>query len=186
MQKETESPLTIKTEHLDMVAATLAHLDAELESPARLSALLEAIIPEGWPPGEYDRSAIEFFRACLAKNPEDAGWYGWYAIRRAERGQSAVVIAAGGYFGQPLPDGTVEIGYSVLSEYRSCGYATEIVQALVRRAFSIPKITAVIAHTQVDNLPSIKVLERCGFTVAGPGKESELVRYICSRPGIQA
>ncbi len=182
MNNKMESPLTLETERLHLVAATLAHLDAELESPDRLAVLLGAVVPEGWPPGEYDRSAIEFFRACIAKSPEDVGWYGWYAIQRAEQGQAAVLVGAGGYFGQPLPDGTVEIGYSVLPEYRSRGYATEIVRALVRRAFAMPKITAVIAHTQANNLPSSKVLEHCGFTLVGKGKEPELLRYAFSRP----
>lgn len=182
MHKEMKSSLTIETEHLHLVAATLAHLDAELESPDRLSALLGAIVPEGWPPGEYDRPAIEFFRACIAKKPEDVGWYGWYAIQRAEQGQAAVLVGASGYFGQTLPDGTVEIGYSVLPEYRSRGYATEIVHALVLRAFAIPNITAVIAHTQANNVPSSKVLEHCGFTLVGKGKEPDLVQYICLRP----
>ncbi|NLX14196.1 MAG: GNAT family N-acetyltransferase [Phycisphaerales bacterium] len=181
MSQNVAPLLTIETPRLNLVAATLAHLEAELEAPARLSTVLQALVPTSWPPGEYDRPAIEFFRTCVAKKPEDVGWYGWYAIQRPSQGQDAVLVAAGGYRGQPLPDGTVEIGYSVLPEYRSRGYATEIVHALVQRAFAIVEITAVIAHTQANNLASIKVLEHCGFKLAGSGGDRGLVRYLCLR-----
>jgi len=51
----------IKTPRLNLVAATPALLIAELTSRWKLGAALNAIVPEDWPPGEYDRDAIEFF-----------------------------------------------------------------------------------------------------------------------------
>ena len=53
-------PSDLETERLRLAAATLDHLHAELESPKALGHLLHARVPEGWPPGEYDRTAIEF------------------------------------------------------------------------------------------------------------------------------
>ena len=49
------------TERLLLVASTLDHLRAELASPAKLASLLNVEVPSDWPPGEYDRSAQEFF-----------------------------------------------------------------------------------------------------------------------------
>jgi ribosomal-protein-alanine N-acetyltransferase len=164
----TTTPL--RTERLDLLPATLAHLDAELESPEALGLLLGARVPSGWPPGEYDRGAIEFFRERLAADPSSLGWYGWYALRR-EAGEPAAVVGAVGYLGPPGPEGTVEIGYSIAPEFEAQGYATEIVVALVERAWSIPAVERVIAHTQPGNLGSIKVLERAGFQRLGPGGE---------------
>ena len=43
-------------------AATLDHLCAEIEAPAKLASMLGIDVPAGWPPGEYDRAAQEFFR----------------------------------------------------------------------------------------------------------------------------
>ena len=62
-------------------------------------------------------------------------WYVWYAIQAATAGTPATLIACGGYFGPPSPDGTVEIGYSVVPGGVHHGYATEVVQALTKRAF---------------------------------------------------
>lgn len=151
------------TPRLTLVAATSAILDAEIEGPEALSALLSAVVPEGWPPGEYDRPAIEFFRARIAEQPEMADWYAWYAISRGSSLAPPTLVAAGGYFGPPLPDGTVEIGYSVVPAQERRGYATELVGALVQHAFSDSRVSRVIAHTDETNLASIAVLRRNGF-----------------------
>lgn len=54
-------------------------------------------------------------------------------------------------------------GYSVIPEARGCGYATEIVAALVDRAFADPGVQVVIAHAAESDEPSTRVLLRCGF-----------------------
>jgi len=177
--------LIIRTERLDLIAAALVHIEAELESPQRLAGLLNARVPEGWPPGEYDRPAIEFFRNCLIENPGAEGWYGWYAIERPTGGGQATLLGAGGYFGPPDADGVVEIGYSILPAFGGRGFATELVRALVARAFSTGGIRRVIAHTHPGNVGSVKVLERSGFVPAGPGREPGTVRFIRTLPAIK-
>jgi RimJ/RimL family protein N-acetyltransferase len=177
--------VTIRTDRLDLVAATLDHLEAELRSPSELARLLGAIVPADWPPGEYDRQAIEVFRSRLAEDRGAAGWYGWYAIRRSSEPPGGTVIGAGGYLGPPGADGTVEIGYSIVPRFEGRGYATELVRALVGHAFSAPGVTRVIAHAHPDNIGSVKVLEKCGFSVAGPGGESGSLQYQLSLPAPQ-
>jgi ribosomal-protein-alanine N-acetyltransferase len=171
---------SIRSARLELVPATLDHVEAEIESPLALGRLLRATVPASWPPGEYDRTAMEFFRARLSEDPALVGWYGWYAVQRLEGGRS-VVIGAAGYCGPPSADGTVEVGYSIAPEFETQGYATEIVHALVTRAWSIPVINRVIAHTQFNNLGSVKVLERCGFKVVGSCREPGTVVYAIIR-----
>jgi len=152
------------TDRFDLIASTLDHLLAELDSSERLASMLKVEIGPGWPPGEYDRGAQEFFRDRIIEGREKVvGWYGWYAIRRANVGQSAAAVAAGGFFGPPTETGAVEIGYSVVESFQKQGYATEIVQALVGIAFSNPSVNSVAARTTLTNHPSISVLERVGF-----------------------
>jgi RimJ/RimL family protein N-acetyltransferase len=173
--------LLLRTERLDLVAASVAHHEAELGSSRELGDLLGAIVPEGWPPGEYDRPAIEFFRDRLAEDPSAVGWLAWYAVRRPEGRGEPVVVASGGYFGPPDGEGSVEVGYSVLPEFQGRGYATEIVRALVDRALSRPEIARVFARAQEANAASVKVLLRCGFVVYGPAEEPGLVRFVRTR-----
>jgi len=58
-------PIKLSTNRLELIAATLDHICAELEAPERLPFLLDAEVEPGWPPGEYDRGAQEFFRDRL-------------------------------------------------------------------------------------------------------------------------
>lgn len=165
-----------RTARLEFVAATLRHLDAELEGNAALAALLDADVPPGWPPGEYDRAAMKFLRGRLAEGGEAAvGWYGWHIMRAGDSGRRDLVAAAG-YFGPPS-EGAVEVGYSVVPSAQGQGYATEVVAALTERALRTPGVERVIAHTTDANPASIRVLGKAGFARVGPGSEPGIVRY---------
>jgi RimJ/RimL family protein N-acetyltransferase len=60
--------------------------------------------------------------------------------------------------------GHTEIGYGLLPRYRGKGFMTEAVERLVAWAFETPAIKAITAETPKDNVPSHRVLIRCGFT----------------------
>jgi len=173
----------IVSRRLELVPGTLALLDAELESTDRLAALLGAQAPPGWPPGEYDRGAMEHFRRCLSERPDTAGWYGWYAILRGTGGRPPMLVGAGGYFGPPDGEGVVEIGYSFVPEFGGRGYATELVEALAGHAFATGRVRRIIAHTDAGNAGSRRVLEKAGFSVAGPGEGPGVIEYALCRPG---
>lgn len=173
--------LTLSAARLDVVAATLDHVRAELESPESLASLLRAGVEAGWPPGEYDRGAQEFFRDRLREGgPEVVGWYMWYAIRRG--GPQRVLVGAAGFFGLPNEEGDAEIGFSIMPAWRGQGYATELVGALLSWAFDDPRVRRVLAHTTAQNAASCKVLEKSGFHPAGRVDESQTIRFECRCP----
>ncbi len=170
------------THRLDLIASTLDHLLAELESTERFAAVLGVEVGPGWPPGEYDRNAIEFFRDRLLEGGEEVvGWYGWYAVRRASVDLPAVLVAACGFFGPPEERGEVEIGYSVVASFRRQGYATEIVHALVDIAFSDPGVQRVVARTTQRNIASISTLKRAGFIQATAADGEGIIRFELAR-----
>jgi ribosomal-protein-alanine N-acetyltransferase len=172
------NPTQLDTQRLTMIAATLKHVRIELESPDHLSILLDARVSSAWPTGEYDRDAMEFFRARLEEGGQAVeGWYGWYAVRKADAHSPRALVGAGGYFGPPDSEGVVEIGYSVLPEWRRMGYASELVQTLLERAFGHAQVTKMIAHTTESNPASIGVLLRCGFLAVGAGQEADTLRF---------
>jgi RimJ/RimL family protein N-acetyltransferase len=176
-----ETELVVRTPRLDLVAATLAHIDAELQNHTALEQLLGASVPEDWPPGEYDRDAQEFFRArLLSGSPSHVGWLTWYAITRNQDGQREALVAGAGFLGPPS-NGAVEIGYSVVQAARGQGYATEIVRALVAHAFKHGAVHEVVAHTSDENVASTRVLLRCGFSRVGHGSEPGSVEYRTKR-----
>ncbi len=173
------------TERLLLVAATPDHLRAELESPLKLGALLDADVPSDWPPGEYDRKAQEFFLDRMEQaGPPAAGWYVWYAVLRPEDQTPATLLGAGGFLGPPGASGEIEIGFSVSRGWRGRGFAGELVSGLVRQALSDSRVTRVVAHTGEGNAASRSVLEGAGFQPAGAGTDPGSLRYELHRtPG---
>ena len=177
----TATELVVRTPRLDLIAATLEHIDAELRGHVALQSVLGASVPRDWPPGEYDRGAQEFFRARLASDgPSQVGWLTWYAVTRNAAGIRESLVAGAGFLGPPA-DGAVEIGYSVVAGARGRGYAGEIVNALVEYAFEHPAVNEVVAHTSDENVASTRVLLGCGFSRVGPGREPGSVEYRARR-----
>lgn len=75
------------------------------------------------------------------------------------------IIGVSGYNQQSVPDiPFCEIGYWIDSQYEGKGLVSEYVNALTRYAFDILSAQRVQIAAQVDNIKSLGVAERCGFT----------------------
>ena len=64
-------------------------------------------------------------------------------------------------------NGVAEIGYGISEYYQNQGFASEAVQAVVTWAFREPIVTAIEAEADANNMPSQRVLEKCGFEPNG-------------------
>lgn len=62
---------------------------------------------------------------------------------------------------------TWEIGYIFNPTYHNHGYATEAVGAVIKYGFEKLNAHRIIAHCSPENVPSWKVLEKCGMTREG-------------------
>ena len=167
--------------HLELVAGTVALLDAELAGREALARELAARVPATWPPELYDRPAMEMTRSYLHQHPDAIGWGLWYLLQLDAAGGAPTVVGICGFKGKPSEDGTVEIGYSVLGRYQRCGFASEAVSALVSWAFAKPEVQVVIAETLPHLRPSIRVMEKNGFHFIGRGSEDGVIRYALRR-----
>ena len=168
----------IHTGRLTLIPATAQHVAAELESDAAFSALINAVVPASWPPGQYDRDAQQYFLQALTEAGDaGTGWFGWYALSRANETNDATVIGCGGYFGPPSDEGVVEIGYSVCAEAQGRGFGTELARALVEHVRKYRDSMRVIAHTHDDNQASILVLERSGFVRAEVSDQPDAILF---------
>ena len=97
----------------------------------------------------------------VERNETNALFHTFWQIVRKEDG---VVVGSADFKNGPDQNGEVEIGYGLGDEHRGHGYMTEAVAAMCRWVLAQPGIAHVIAETERDNLPSQRVLERCGFT----------------------
>lgn len=66
----------------------------------------------------------------------------------------------------------LEVSYEINPNFWGKGYATEVVQRVIKYAFDELKLDKIIAETQKKNKASIKVLEKLGMTF-----ESEVTRH---------
>jgi ribosomal-protein-alanine N-acetyltransferase len=126
----------IITERMHLIPATAELLQAELQSPASLSAFIGAYVPADWPPPLYDEPAIRWTLEQLSRPNADGRWYSHYFVLQSRSAKPDVVVGVGGYVGGPSPAGVVEIGYSILPAYHRKGYAAEAAAGLLRNAFS--------------------------------------------------
>jgi RimJ/RimL family protein N-acetyltransferase len=171
--------LHLRTERLQLVAVTLEFARAELADPRRLEKLLRAHVPPSWPPPLNDERSLRWTIDFLAANPQGVGWGAWYFLHREHA--ELRLIGQGGFAGLPR-DGAVEIGYAIVPECHRFGFAPEAVRALVAWAFTHPEVLRVTAQTLPALVPSIRVLEKCGFAPAGPGDDAGAIRFVLERP----
>jgi ribosomal-protein-alanine N-acetyltransferase len=174
----------ITTERLELIPGTAEMFVARVDDRESLSRHLGgARVPDNWPPELYDQDAVNWTARYLAENPDTGGWALWFLVLRpneAARG-ARTVIGCCGFKGKPVADGTCEIGYGVLPQFRRAGYASEAVRALLAWAFSQPRVARVIAETYPELKPSIRVMEKNGLRFIGDGSEERVIRYELTR-----
>jgi RimJ/RimL family protein N-acetyltransferase len=158
------------TERLELVPATPDSLRAAIGGD--LGAALGAVVPPTWPHEYLDDGPLEFTLARLTEAPQEAGWWLYFVVLREPR----TLIGTSGFKGPPA-EGTVEVGYGIVSDRRRQGFASEVVRGLLAHAFAQPGVTRVIAETFPELIPSIGVLRKCGFRPTEGGSEPGVIRF---------
>lgn len=169
----------IETPRLLLISVTEEMLDAEREGRG-LNELLGAIVPKAWPPEYWDQSAIGYLHARIHRHPHFRGWCRYVTLKQAPG--PPVLIGGCGCTEPPEALEEVEIGYSILKEFRRHGYVTEAINALVPWIFTYSPVHSVCAQTYPHLAASIGVLRKCGFVLDGTGKDPGTVRFRLKRP----
>ena len=131
-------------------------LNSILRNDGSLNKLLDVTVAKGWT--ESENAVFEFFLKEILAQPESKRWLLYLVILAS----SNTLIGSCGFKGQPK-DGSVEIGYEIAEDFRNKGYATELVNLLIKSACKDVEVDFIKAHTLDSNLASQKVLEKCNF-----------------------
>lgn len=131
---------------------------ALVDDPEAAPAFLPAPPAPGWPSADL-LEVLPGYAEAAGADPSLVGWGAWLLVLRDD----PTVIGDAGFHAPPDEAGEVELGYGLAPAYRGRGFATEAVEALCAHAFADPRTAAVVATTVPGNLPSARVLERCGF-----------------------
>lgn len=103
----------------------------------------------------------------------------WALIRKSDDG------FVGSFAIIPLENSEhMQVGYMLLREHWGHGYASEALRAGIHYAFDTLKLPKLIAVTETANLPSQKVLAKCGFAQSAHfmEKKRRLVLYERANP----
>ena len=171
----------IESRRLRLIAATIGLISEDLKGGQSLGIALGVDVPGNWPPELYDRPAMEFASRQLQDSTQQ-GWSFWYVVRRLSRTEELLGIC--GFKDRPDSAGSVEIGYSILDQFRNRGFASEAVSQLVFWAFGHSIVQEVCAETLPHLRQSIRVLEKNGFSFTGRGSELGVIRYAIQRSGL--
>ncbi|MEW9552105.1 GNAT family N-acetyltransferase [Nonomuraea sp. NPDC050783] len=99
---------------------------------------------------------------------------GAHELRRSGQGLhlamtdvDGVIVGAISLFKTSWEAGTTEVGYGVHPLYRRRGLATEAVRGLVEWVFGTTRLRRIDLTANLDNLPSLRVAQKAGFTWEG-------------------
>ena len=152
----------IRTEHLRLIALTMAQIEMYRDTPERLEQQL------GFPISrdnvtEIVRQAMGMKLSEMADVESDLHpWYTyWLVVVAAE----AFGAGLAGFKGMPDPNGEVEISFGIDPAFRGQGYTTEAVRALIAWAFGATACHAISASVKKDNVASNQVLTKAGLHI---------------------
>ena len=112
--------------------------------------------------GDRGVRTLDDARRYIAEGPV-AGYarHGHGLMRVDRRSDGATIGMCGVLKRDSLPD--PDIGFSILPEFWSAGYALEAAQAVMSHARAALGLGRIVAITTVDNAPSIRLLGKLGF-----------------------
>jgi RimJ/RimL family protein N-acetyltransferase len=150
----------LRTGRLALVVLTPELARKALDDREGLGSELGARVPQAWPGADFARMLPRIAGGAV-------GTYTRLIVHR----EDGVLIGETGFHGPPDRTGTVEIGYSIVPEYRGRGFASEATRALIEAAFAdpgvSPSVRRVVAECLEDNRASLRVLEKLGMRRVG-------------------
>ncbi len=156
IKNQEDDMTTLQSERLMMIPFKLDYLKAIVRDRKSFLELIPYKVSEQWPNADY-AEILPFILETYEEDPDLENW-SWLIIHKEDQ----CLIGEMGCKGKPV-DGSVEIGYGIVPEYREKGYATEMATVFSRWLLHEAGLSVVKADCLKTNIGSIKVLERSGF-----------------------
>lgn len=151
--------MDIDTKRLKIIALTPSQLNILVNNISELERELDF---------SYNGQVIEgIFKNILLnqslKSMEKSSDYLWLTFWLIIRKVDNVVVGTIDFKDIPNINGEVEIGYGLGESYKNHGYMTEAVEAFCAWGKKQKEVKNIISETEIDNFPSQRVLQKCGF-----------------------
>ena len=151
--------MELQTERLLVIALDMEQLRLLLEDIKEFEKKLN--VKYYGEPIEGD--ILDFAKSQYQKILNSKGIYKWHTFWQFKLKSENIIVGSASFKGSPNEYGDVDIGYSTNVLYQNKGYTTEAVIELCNWALTEKNVFRVIAETEKDNIPSQRVLEKCGM-----------------------
>ena len=152
--------MILETTRLKIFPLTLRQFALLLEGQSVLEEALGLAV-SGHELEEHTQAAMA---GLYAEALHNHGSYQWFTNWQIILKQDNMSAGSACFVGCPNENGEVEIGYGINEAHRGRGYMPEAVAAMCEWALGQEGVSAVIAGTEKGNIPSARVLEKCGLT----------------------
>jgi RimJ/RimL family protein N-acetyltransferase len=163
---------SIVTPRLELVAMRPECLRSELERDGQLGKLLGCEVTGEWPPDVWEPHVWELLLGHFAERPQQIAWHRYVVLR-----EPRVLVGTVNAFQWPERPDEAELGYALVPEFWRRGLATETAEAMVAWIAGLAQVSRLCAHTFPEITASVRILERLGFVLEGPGAEERTVCY---------
>ncbi|MEO6874759.1 MAG: GNAT family N-acetyltransferase [Opitutaceae bacterium] len=140
-----------------LIVPTLEEMRETLLRGAACWRLPDRICDDDAPPPDF---MMQRSLNSIADRPELATWF---APRLFWAKEIGAIVGSGSFKTAPDHPHGAEIGYGIAARFQGHGYATAGVRLIITEAFAFPQVKEIFAEAQPDNLPSIRVLQKCDF-----------------------
>ncbi|WP_352523845.1 GNAT family N-acetyltransferase [Heyndrickxia oleronia] len=117
------------------------------------------------------KDAIEFVE--WNQDPEEKGHNRWVLVKK---GANKEQIGTCGYDNWDRMNNIAEIGYDLWHEFWGQGYMKEALISAIESGFNHMKLNRINAFVALDNVNSMKLLEKLGFVNEGVYRDKHLFR----------
>ncbi len=162
-------PTTV-TSRLELVSISPSFLEALLAGrPFIAEGIARLSLPRGWP-DEHDERFLHVRLQDMRDDPDTQRWLVRAMVIR--RDPLRPMIGHVGFHGPPK-DGALELGYTVMPQYRRQGYAREAALGMMDWAAREHAINRFLVSISPDNEPSLALAEKMGFQRIGEQMDPE-------------
>lgn len=161
----------LETARLELRPITREQALAILEGRRReeIEKLVGAEMPWAWPTSMLVEQVFRASVDAVRKDPEARLWGDRFIVVRSGAPR---VVGSVIFHGRPGEDGVCEMGYGIEEMSQNRGYGTEALAASVKWALEQPECKIIRCETSAWHKPSLRVLEKVGFTPTG-SRETE-------------
>lgn len=150
--------LNLETDRLILIPVTY-EITSELSNGGTKEVEKLGLRTNGKWPRQDTMDILPFVNRAFEESEKPSGYEFWMMALK----ENMNIIGDIGFKGKPDENGEVEIGYGIIEEEHGRGYGTEALRVMLKWALGQQEVTVVKADCLIDNIPSIKILEKCGM-----------------------